>query len=150
MIWGQNDFLSRTESGLFCWKDKALSNQNTLVHCSCTSWLKPLSITNTPSTTTFSIHQHTEPFLHVKWDIKPKMWVMSFKDYCPWLWHVILEPVQPLVFPRLCHLYRPLYTSHPCNYFTWSPSPPPPLWHPGLLLQHTGQSCQQFPLTEAL
>lgn len=46
------------------------------------------------------------------------MWVMSLTVHCPWLWHLIPEPPLPSLLSWPCHLYRPQYTSHPCNYFT--------------------------------
>lgn len=86
------------------------------------------------------------------------MWVMSLTVHCPWLWHLILEPVQPpprslLSWP--CHLYHPQYTSHPCNYFIGFFSVLLCLLVPWLLClspfavqdysrRHTGKSRQQF------
>lgn len=100
-----------------------------------------LSLSSIRSKCKLSIYSRTSHLL-VKWDVKPKMWVMSLIVHCPQLWHLIQKPVQPQLLSRPCHLYRPQYTSHPCNYFTGffcaaphagPPAPLPPLCHAGLL-----------------
>lgn len=87
------------------------------------------------------------------------MWVIRGTMYCPYLWQLIQNWAQSLVFSWLCHLHQPQYTSHPCNYFIGFsvalqllvPNIPGfPFAIKVYSQRHTIQSCQQFPLTTAL
>lgn len=59
-------------------------------------WTVPLKLSSFLSKYKLSIRSRTSHF-HVKWDVKPQMWVTSLRVPRLERWHLIPEPVQPRV-----------------------------------------------------
>lgn len=59
-------------------------------------WTVPLKLSSFLSKYKLSIRSRTSHF-HVKWDVKPQMWVTSLRVPRRERWHLIPEPVQPRV-----------------------------------------------------